>query len=205
MAQKTDYAAKLGEMSALATRSAGIIRDRMIRVSPTNVAQAALRCDALHKQATEQNVQLFDRLYHDFITPIERDDMARLGQGLCRLTGDIGAIISDMDRYGMTDVPTALQTAIGQLYANCEQWERLLTAFWQFRKDNAWWKIQQTFCRDVERGIAVCRDETAAVYTYTDDPSMRQIRQQLYTDVAECFRDMAQLADTVSIAVLKNI
>lgn len=188
MAQKTDYTVKLDEMAALIVQAAG-----------------QRRSAGLHTQVKERYAQLFDRLYHDFITPIEREDIARIGQGLCRLAQSMEFVCAASDRYRTADLPCEWQTVLTVLDSACQHLQKLLSSFWHFRKENGWWKQQQLLCADMDRGIGVCREAVAALFRHSDALHIRQMRMGMYADMELCFRQMAEIADAVEVAVLKNI
>ena len=197
MSQKTDYTVNIGDMANVVIDAASRTSELLARFSPAVAARTDEQCRALHTQITDRYARLFDRLYHEFITPIERDDIARIGQRLCALTGSIGEISADLHRYRITDVPPALQTAVRSIVTCCEQLHRLLTAFWRFRKDNAWWGLKQTLCRDTQDSIRRLRDAA--------DAPFGQIRYGLYRDAEQCFAQISDLAEMIAATVLKNI
>lgn len=188
--QKTEYATLLDDMASLVV----------------NAARSITGTDELHTRIDTQYARLFDRLYHDFITPVERDDIARLGQGLCRLERALERISSDCKRYRTTtDIPCDLQPVFHTLSELCEQVKGLLTAFWQFRKDNAWWKLQQKLYTSALDGHMACRNAADAFHRLVKTENTAFSRDRLYTDAADCFCCILDIADSVAIAVLKNI
>ena len=206
MAKKKDsfYFETFCAHADLSLQAAKLLAEVMRNFDPAKIKEAN---DAMHKieqAADEKKHEIHDALITAFVTPIEREDIAALSEGLDTVTDRIEGVLHRLYFDNILSIRPDSLELVGMIERVCTEMCALLAELPQFKRS-------KTLRQHV---IAINDIEEEADHLYiqamrnlhTSDEDFMQIFawHEVYTFLEYCVDSCEHVADTVDSIVMKN-
>lgn len=202
--KKFDYFDAFVRMS---DKSAQAAEQLLSLMEDFDAERLAGQIDDLHKVEHEADIihhEIIRSLARDFLTPIEREDLAHLAAELDEVTDYIEDVAQRMYMYNIQSVPEhALQ--IARLICRCcTELRAALVAFPHFRKSDTLQKHIVEINRLEEEGDRFYMEGNRKLYTSKGDPVEISAWAAVYIRLEKCCDACEHVADAMESVVLKN-
>ena len=156
--QKTDfYFASFSKAIEFSRQEALMLYDVLQGFQPENLPKVMEEMHKLENSADISKHEMMEKLAQEFITPIERDDIAHLAQELDEITDHIEDIILRMYMFNIQSIREEAFDFAKVIIGCCEQLKTALADFDNYKKS----KIIPQAIIEINRGISFTQRRSA--------------------------------------------
>lgn len=133
--QKADYFDLFKKQSEAAVAEAGLLVEVIDTYAAGESVRALMeRAHELENQSDKFTHAIYKRLAHDFITPIEREDIIEMARSLDNLIDYIEDIVLCFYMYGVSDMHEQAREFARLIKKGCKALDRAMEDFRNFKK-----------------------------------------------------------------------
>ena len=169
------------------------------------VADAMERAHTLENESDKYAHAVYQRLAHDFITPIERDDIIELTQAFDNLIDYIEDVVLCFHMYPVLDMHEHAREFAKLIKKSCKALEKAMNDFRNFKKSKTFRELIIDVNTYEERGdrlyikVNRCLSEEKGV-----DPLTTVMWWRIFDRMEKCCDACEHVADTMGGILLKN-
>ena len=163
--------------------------------------------EAMHKienDADSQKHEMTKHLAHEFMTPIEREDIAALSQALDNV---VDAVEDVMQRLYMFNVSVLRVEALGfasLIVKSCEAVEKLMQEFRHFKKSKQIHSFIIAVNTLESEGDKLHASAMRRLFTTSQDTGVQMVWMSLFEALEECMDACEDVANIVESVTMKN-
>lgn len=202
--QKNDYFKMLSEQVAYCGLAAKKLHTSLTEFHAESLPETMKDLHVIENDADHKKHEMIDKLIHEFITPIEREDIMDLAGEIDDITDAVEDILLKVYMYNVLEIrPEAIEFAT-IIEKCCETLQSMMDELHNFKKSQ---KIKEYVIQ-----VNHLEEEGDSLYTsairdlYTS--SMEPLEIIKWTEVFECFEKCCDscehVADIVQSIVMKN-
>ncbi len=159
----------------------------------------------IENRADDEKHEMMTRLLHEFITPIEREDIVALSQNLDDVVDSIDDVMIRIDMYCLTDIRTEALTFTELIMKCCEELRRTVTEFRSFKNST---KLRDAILsvNSIEsEGDKLHSDCVRALYRNSEIDAKTVVAwSAIYEDLEMCLDACEHSTDIIETVVMKN-
>ena len=198
------YFERLAELAALCTEAAELLKEGVVHCHPAllsgNQALVEKRVDAAERQRYELNRLLL----HEFITPIDREDISLIAARSCEILRAInGSMCWLLHTASRAPRPEALRTA-GSLCRCCTELAELCRNLQRLKKMDPLVTGVTEVNRLLHEGDKACSKGVQALFETGLSPVRVQAWVGFYGQMTEGFAACGRAVEQIWIVLLKN-
>jgi len=203
--EKFNYFEAMERQGAYAIQEAKMLVETLNNFNPAELLEKVAAIHEIENAADQLNHQLFTSIATEFLTPIDREDIAALALRLDDIVDYVDDVLQQLYMY---DIQSVYAPALDM--ANLI--EKVTTALGEALKEFSNFKKSKTLA---ERIIMVndCEEEADRLYfntirdlytNYTDDPVFIMAWSNMFLRMERCVDSCENVTDMMSTIVLKN-
>ena len=171
------------------------------------VRELTERAHELENESDAHNHALYKRLAHDFITPIERDDIIELAQSLDNLIDYIEDVALCFYMYRVSDMHEHAREFAKLIKKSCKALEKAMGDFRNFKKSKTFNQLVIDVNAYEEEADRLYMKVNRSLYDDDrhDDPLHVLRWTQIFDRMEKCCDACEHVADTMSGILLKNV
>lgn len=206
MAKKSDsfYFENFSSCADCACRAAGFLADLMRNFDPQRVKESIDEMHAIEQEADEKHHEMSDALITAFITPIEREDIALLSDGLDVVVDRIEGVLHRIYFTNVQSIRPDALDLVDLTVRACNELKELVDELTRFKRSKT--------LRDHVIAINTIEEEADGVYlqamrnlhTTCDDVHDLIAWRDIYTFLEYCADACESVAAIVQTTVMKN-
>ncbi|WP_080799844.1 DUF47 domain-containing protein [Arabiibacter massiliensis] len=175
--------------------------------SRERVRELMERAHKLENESDEHNHLLYKRMAHDFITPIERDDIIELAQGLDNLIDYIEDVVLCFYMYRVNDMHEHAREFARLIKKSCKALEKAMGDFRNFKKSKTFNQLVIDVNAYEEEADRLYMKVNRSLYDEGNgEDALHVLRwSQIFDRMEKCCDACEHAADTMSGILLKNV
>lgn len=206
MARKNDafYFDGFKRSADCACKAAHLLSDVMHDYDPERLRERMDAMHAIEQSADEVRHQMMDELVTAFITPFDREDIARLSHVLDDVTDSIEGVLDRMYYDNVTVMRDDALHMADMVVRACERIALLVAELPQFKRSKTLRGLVfdiNTIETDADH---VFIEAMRTLHTTCDDPLQVFAWHDVYRNLEQCADDCEHVADTIDSIVMKN-
>ncbi len=158
----------------------------------------------IENEADQKKHEMINKLAHEFITPIEREDIMSLAQEIDDVTDSIEDVLLKIYMFNITDIRPEALAFVEVIVDCCKMLNELMEAFPNFKKST---KIKEAIIeinRLEETGDKLYEQSVRRLYTTSKDPIEIIAWTDCFSNLERCCDNCEDIADIVEGVVMKN-
>lgn len=205
MAKKqNNYFEMFVELVDFCCRAADTLHENLINFDAEKLAESIEYMHHIEQEADHKKHDMINKLIHEFITPIEREDIMSLAQEIDDVTDSIDDVLLKIYMYNIKSIkPETIEFSetIGEA---CRQLKIMMEDLHNFRKSA---KIKECIIevnRLEELGDTLYTKAIRNLYTTCENPIEVISWTEAFAMLEKCCDDCEDVADIVESIVMKN-
>lgn len=203
---KTDYFQMIQEQVAYTNRAAHMLADVLERFDPETLDHDRQELHIIERQADLKAHDIQDRLIKEFITPIDREDLAELVQMIDTITDSLDDVLIRAYIYNVRTIPMQAKKFCKIIVSSADTLTDLAAELSHFRKsDNVRDKIVKMNMFE-EDGDMLYTDAVASLFRDETASPLEIIAWSKLYDVLEDACDSFEVvSDLIERIIMKNL
>ncbi len=193
------------ECSEMALESAKCLHRILVDFTPTMVAHNVEMMHKLENNADDKKHEMLERLAHEFMTPIEREDIVSIAQQLDHVVDAIEDVMQRIYMFDITRIrPDSLRMA-EFVVKGCEALVGVMREFIQFKKS-------KTILKHIIEVNAIESDGDKVYIDcmrklFAEESNMHEIVvwKTMYECLEKCLDACEHAADSIESVIMKNM
>lgn len=170
-----------------------------------NVRELIERAHELENQSDEYNHLLYKRLAHDFITPIERDDIIEMAQGLDNLIDYIEDVVLCFYMYRVSGMHEHAREFAKLIKKSCKALDKAMVDFRNFKKSKTFKQLIVDVNTYEEEADKLYLQVNRSLFGRDASEALDVLRwTQIFDRMEKCCDTCEHIADTMGGILLKN-
>ncbi|MBQ8994796.1 MAG: DUF47 family protein [Oscillospiraceae bacterium] len=203
---KTDYFQLIQEQVAYTNRAAHMLHDVLERFDPTTLDQDRQELHIIERQADLKLHDINDKLIREFITPIDREDLAELVQMIDTITDSLDEVLIRAYIYNVPRVPNSAIRFCKLIVSCADTLVDLAAELPQFRKSATIRDKIVKINMFEEDGDTLFTEAVAALFRdHLNDPLDIIAWSNLYQALEDTCDAFEHVSDLVERIIMKNI
>ena len=186
--RENDYFELLCLQVAHCTEAAGLLQAILADFDPAALQDQLASLHQVEHRADLVKHEMMEKLLHEFITPIEREDIAALSEQI----DDLTAVLPQAVRFG---------ELIGRC---CQALEEAMEEFRHFRRSPTLYQKIVALNELEGEGDQLYTQAVRSLYTQATEPAALLAWSALYDQMESCCDACEHVADIVETVVMKN-
>lgn len=202
--RENDYFELLCHQVAHCTEAAGLLQAILADFDPAALQDQLASLHQVEHRADLVKHEMMEKLLHEFITPIEREDITALAQEIDNVTDNIEEVALRAYMYNISAVlPQAVR--FGELIGRCCQaLEEAMEEFRHFRKSPTLYQKIVALNELEGEGDQLYTQAVRSLYTQATEPAALLAWSALYDQMESCCDACEHVADIIETVVMKN-
>ena len=202
--RENDYFELLCRQVAHCTEAAGLLQAILADFDPAALQDQLASLHQVEHRADLVKHEMMEKLLHEFITPIEREDILLLSQSIDEITDKIEDVMLRLWCNNIQSIrPDAIE--LGAVLINCcEELRLLLDEFADFRKSKKLREYIIHINTMEEQADKLFIDSMRRLHTTCTDPLEIISWREIYIYMEKCADACEHVADAVESVIMKN-
>ncbi len=163
------------------------------------------RMHEIENRADDDKHDMMTRLSHEFITPIEREDIVALAQNLDDVVDSIDDVMIRMDMYCLTEIRPEVLDFTALIIKCCEELLNTVTEFRSFKNSTKLKNAILTVNSIESEGDKLHSDCVRALYRNPEIDAKTVVAwSAIYEDLEMCLDACEHSTDVIESVVMKN-
>ena len=204
--QKLDYFDLFKQQSKAAVAEAELLVEVIDNyASGKSVRSAMERAHDLENRSDEHSHTIYKRLSHDFITPIEREDIIEMVQGLDNLVDYIEDVVLCFYMYGVSEMHEHAREFAKLIKKSCKALDKAMDDFRNFKKSSNFKQLLIDVNAYEEEADQLYIKVNRSLYAEPSDDPLRVVMWlRIFDRMEKCCDACEHAADTMGGILLKN-
>jgi uncharacterized protein Yka (UPF0111/DUF47 family) len=185
-------------------QAADLLKDIMVNFNPTDMKDVAARMHTIEHDGDLERHAMMKRLLHEFITPIEREDIMALADAIDTVTDTIEDVVMRLYMYNIKSIYQYAIDLTDIIVKSCAALKDALLEFKNFKKS----KTLHTLLIDVndleEEADRLYTKAMRNLYVNCKDVSEMIGWDQTFDYLEMCCDACEEVANVMEIIVMKN-
>ncbi len=199
-----DYFEYFHSAAVSATKAGELLQNCVSSFNPSLVGEWMQQMHSIENSADTAKHQMIERLAHEFMTPIEREDIILLAQDLDNVVDSIDEVLRRMYMFHMKAIrPEALKFA--ELICKCcKVLELVLTEFHNFKSSKTIYKSLIEVNSLESDGDVLYSESVRELFSGSASARDELIWLNIFEEFEECLDSCEDVADTLESIIIKN-
>lgn len=199
-----DYFASFERMGAYSYQAAEMLQEILTNYDPEQLPAKVKEMHVIEHNADIEHHDMMEYLSREFITPIEREDIIKMGQELDEVTDCMEDVVLRMYMYNIQSVPDKAKQMTAIIKKCCSCLNAALAEFGNFKKSTAIKDQLIEINRLEEDGDDIYIEGNRELYTTCSDPMIVHAWAATYTRLEKCCDACEHVADSMEMIMMKN-
>ncbi len=199
-----DYFGHFSQVGTIASEMATTLKGILTDYRPDRIKEYMENLHLLENRADIVKHEVCDQLAHEFMPPIEREDITELSQDLDDIADSIEDIIRKMYMFNVTEIEEDAIEFATLLAESCESFSNLLNEFPNYKKS----KKLQEYVIDINtienKGDTLHAESIRRLFTKDVTPTTQMIWSNIYDTFENALDACENTADLIQGIVTKN-
>lgn len=206
MARKNDsfYFDGFVQSADYACRAARLLSNVMHDYDPALLRGNIDDMHRIEQGADEVRHTMMDELVTAFITPFDRDDIARLSSALDNVTDRVEGALHRMYYDNVTDMRSDALDMVDMVVRSCEQMADLISELPRFKRSKTLRERVFSINKIEQEADRKFVDAMRTLHTTCTDPLQVFAWHEVYVHLEQCIDDCEHVADVVDNVVMEN-
>lgn len=192
------------DLARIAKNIAEIVNNNICFFDYFKLIDDAHKIAVLKQEATFKRQEIYDRIAHEFITPIEREDIIVLSQLICGLIDSTGNTLDMLYNYNIKIIPASTKNISLNNLLICDSLLRLMQGLSGFRKPanllkqisniNNFYKTENKMFNEAVKALHLNSKNTQELLIWTD----------MYKQMKESCFECVKIINEVERIIIKN-
>lgn len=205
MAKKqNNYFEMFVELVDFCCKAADTLHENLINFDADKLAESIEYMHHIEQEADHKKHDMINKLIHEFITPIEREDIMSLAQEIDDVTDSIDDVLLKIYMYNIKSIKPETIEFSETISEACRQLKIMMEDLHNFRKST---KIKECIIevnRLEELGDTLYTKAIRNLYTTCTNPIEVISWTEAFARLEKCCDDCEDVADIVESIVMKN-
>ncbi|WP_291649315.1 DUF47 family protein [Clostridium sp.] len=199
-----DYFEMLSELVDYSCSAANLLHDTLLNFDATEMEKKIEEMHKIEHSADLKKHDMMDKLVKEFITPIERGDIAELAHEIDNVTDAIEDILARIYMFNISSMRKEALDFANVIIKNCNELKGLMKEFRNYKKSQEIQKLIVNINGLEEEGDKLYTMSIRNLYTTSKDP----IELMTWTDTFKYFERCCDACETaanvVESVIMKN-
>ena len=199
-----DYFASFLRCAQLAGVAADYLYTHLQHFEAVQLPQYVKDMHKIENDADSQKHEIMGRLAHEFMTPIEREDIAALSQGIDDIIDAVEDVARRIYMFNVTKLRPEMLTFADLIVQCCGKVETVMAEFRNFKKS----KTILPFIIEVNtlesEGDRLHAEAMRRLFTEQTDAKTQLVWMMLFEAMEECLDACETTADIIESIIMKN-
>lgn len=199
-----DYFEMLSELVDYSCSAANLLHDTLLNFDVNEIENKIKEMHDIEHTADVKKHNMMDKLVKEFITPIERGDIAELAHEIDNVTDAIEDILARIYMFNITSMRKEALEFANIIIKNCNELKGLMKEFRNFKKSSEIQKLIVNINGLEEEGDKLYTMSIRNLYTTSKDP----VELMTWTDTFKYFERCCDACETaanvVESVIMKN-
>lgn len=199
-----DYFEMLSELVDYSCSAANLLHDTLLNFDANEMEKKIEEMHKIEHTADVKKHDMMDKLVKEFITPIERGDIAELAHEIDNVTDAIEDILARIYMFNITSMRQEALDFANVIIKNCNELKGLMREFRNYKKSSEIQKLIVNINGLEEEGDKLYIMSIRNLYTTSKDP----IELMTWTDTFKYFERCCDACETaanvVESVIMKN-
>lgn len=200
-----DYFDYFIRTAAFACEAAACLHDSLADFNEDLFRSRMAKMHEIENRADNEKHDMMSRLSHEFITPIEREDIVALAQNLDDVVDSIDDVMLRIDMYCLTEVRAEALVFTEMIIKCCDELHRAVTEFRSFKSSTALRESIRLINSIESEGDKLHSDCVRALFRTPDIDAKTVIAWSgIYEDLEMCLDACEHSTDVMESVIMKN-
>ena len=202
--QKYDYFETFIELSEFSCAAAEYLYDTIRDYHPDSLHDRVREIHIIENNADAKRHEIMEKLSREFITPIEREDIVDLIQGLDDVTDAIDDVMRRLYMFNVRTIRIETFAFAELVLKCCESLKRTMQKFDHFRKSKSIHEHIVEVNRIEEQGDRLHAEAMRALFTKQEDILEVVTYTKIFNALETCCDACETVANIVESVIMKN-
>ena len=202
--EKNFYFSKFEEVASLCYEEAVLLQQCLSDYDHDKLAEHATAMHKLENAADTNKHELMKKLAHEFIPPIEREDIVTLAQYIDEIADSIEDVLLRMYMFDIKAIRADAPQFCDVIVRSCEALKKLMAEFHDFKKSDAFIQLIIDMNSLENEGDKLYLDAVRELYTTSTDPIELLTWNEIYKVMEECVDNCEHAANLAEEIRMKN-
>lgn len=202
--EKNFYFSMFEEVAGFCCEEASLLRKCLISYNHNQLKENTAAMHQLENAADASKHKLMKKLAHEFITPIEREDIIGLSQFIDEITDSIEDVLLRMYMFDVKAMRPDAVLFCDVIVKSCEALKKLMAEFHNFKKSKELIQLVIDINSYENEGDKLYMDAMRTLYTSGEDPIEVLTWTEIYKVMEECVDHCEHAANMAEEIMMKN-
>lgn len=200
-----DYFEYFVKSAGFACQAANCLNESLGEFDPTLFRSRVARMHEIENRADDEKHEMMTRLIHEFLPPIDREDIVELAHNLDDVVDSIDDVLLRVDMYCLTEIRPEVLEFTRLIVHCCEELQNVMVEFKSF-KNSAKIRDAMVTVNSIEsEGDKLHADCIRALYqNETIDAKALMAWSSIYEDLEMCLDACEKATDVIESVIMKN-
>ncbi len=199
-----DYFSALRRLGQQAGEAGAVLNRLLAAYSREKAGQALEDIHGLSQKGAALRHELMKRLAHDFLPPLEREDLALLAREAGMVLEALEGAARCLCQYPFEPLPPGAADLGPLLFLACREWQAGLAALSRFREECGIRKRVSGISRLKRDADSLLLQAGQKLYANSPRPLALAAGSALLASLAQCFISCRDALEYLEVAVIKN-
>lgn len=205
MAKKqNDYFQLLSEQVAYCSTAAQELHKVLTDFNPETLPETMAYLHNIENEADKKKHDIMDKLVHEFITPIEREDIMALASEIDDVTDSVEDVLLKIYMFNVRKIRPEALDFLKVIVECCDALQQIMKEFRNFKKSS---KLKEDIIevnRLEEEGDKLYTESIHTLFTTCKDPMEAIAWTEVFRRLESCCDNCEDIADIVETVIMKN-
>ncbi len=202
---KSYYFESLIEGAEFSLKAAQMLDDVLRDFAPSALRENIVKMHEIEHGADIAKHKMMSKLAKEFITPIDREDIIRLAQGIDDVTDAIEDILLRAHMFNIKIIEPEAHEFTEMIVDCCKVQMELLKEFENFHKSTIIYDLIVSVNDLEEKADKLYTESVHTLFSSTSDPVMLIAWNELFNRFEKCCDALEHVANIVESVIMKNV
>lgn len=200
-----DYFEYFVKNVGFACQAAACLHESLSEFDPTLFRSRVARMHEIENRADDEKHEMMTRLIHEFLPPIDREDIVELAHNLDDVVDSIDDVLLRVDMYCLTEIRPEVLEFTRLIVHCCEELQNVMLEFKNFKNSTKIRDAMVTVNSIESEGDKLHSDCIRALYqNETIDAKVLLAWSSIYEDLEMCLDACEKATDVIESVIMKN-
>lgn len=202
--RQNNYFEMFVELVDFCCQAADTLHENLVNFDADKLADSIAVMHHIEQEADHKKHDMINKLIHEFITPIEREDIMALAQEIDDVTDSIDDVLLKIYMYNIKSIKPETLEFSETIVQACRQLKLMMEDLHNFKKST---KIRESIIevnRLEELGDTLYTKAIRNLYTTSQNPIEIISWTEAFARLEKCCDDCEDIADIVESIIMKN-
>lgn len=199
-----DYFAAFSKIANHALRAAEYLHESLANYDYENFRSYAEKMHVIENAADSDKHEIIEHLAHEFITPIEREDIVALAQALDTVMDAIDDVMRRVYMFDVREIRPETFEFTKLIIDTCKSLEKTVAEFKNFKTSDIITKLIIDVNTEENKGDVLHFEYLHKLFREEYDSKMTIAWMELFETLENCFDACEDAADIIESVIMKN-